>query len=102
MWILHRDPSTFPSPEKFDPNRWLGPESQALERYLVPFGKGQRMCVGINLAYCVIYVTLGTIFRRCGMLKLSEMRPEDWIFEDILVTYFPGRKLHVMNNEILE
>jgi len=100
LWILHRDPKTFPSPEKFNPERWLGPEAQGLDKYLVAWGKGARICLGMPLAYCELYVTLGTIFRKCGKLGLSEMRKEDWEFEDHFVSVWKGRKLHLLKNQV--
>jgi cytochrome P450 len=66
--IQHRDPAKFPEPMKFDPERWLKQsESGRLERYLVPFTKGTRQCLGINLATAEIYLTLATVFRRFNM-----------------------------------
>ncbi|ETN41890.1 uncharacterized protein HMPREF1541_03829 [Cyphellophora europaea CBS 101466] len=64
--IQHTDPSKFPNPHKFDPNRWLDSPEKA-EKYLVPFSKGTRQCLGINLATAEIYLTLATVFRRFNM-----------------------------------
>lgn len=63
-YMMHLDPSVFPDPQKFDPQRWLQDDSRRVERNLVPFSKGSRQCVGINLAYTELYVTLATLFRR--------------------------------------
>jgi len=95
LWVLHRDPTIFIEPEKFNPDRWLNPDSPGLDKYLVPFGKGARICLGMSLAYCELYVTLGTIFRRYGMLGLSEMGKEDFHRLDYFVATSEGRKLHV-------
>ncbi|KLJ05946.1 hypothetical protein EMPG_10624 [Blastomyces silverae] len=47
-WMMHRNETIFPDPDKFDPSRWLNPAaSQRLNRYLVAFGKGSRQCVGM-------------------------------------------------------
>jgi hypothetical protein len=61
---MHRDPTIFPDPMKFAPERWLQSpeESNRLNRYMVPFGKGSRMCVGMPLAYAEVYVMLGRVF----------------------------------------
>ncbi len=61
--IQHRDPSKFPDPEKFNPDRFLDNSGKS-EKYLVPFSKGTRQCLGINLATAEIYLTLATVFRR--------------------------------------
>ena len=76
--LQHRDPSIFPEPLRFDPERWLkGKESTALERYLVPFSKGTRQCLGINLATAEIYLTLATVFRRFDNMRLWQTTARD-------------------------
>ena len=68
----------FPEPHIFDPDRWLCPEKELLEkeRALMTFGRGTRRCVGENLAYAEIYLALGTVMRRFGGgMKLWET---DW------------------------
>lgn len=49
--VLH-DPSIYPGPFTFKPERWLGdpPQVEQLYRYLVAFGKGDRVCVGMRCA----------------------------------------------------
>ncbi|MCJ1357751.1 MAG: hypothetical protein MMC33_007747 [Icmadophila ericetorum] len=97
-WMMHRDPSIFPSPESFDPDRWTNPATAGkLEKYLVAFGKGGRQCLGMTLAYSELYITLGTIFRHFENLKACEMSSEDWEFDDFFGLYIPesARKFHV-------
>jgi cytochrome P450 len=68
-WIQHNDPAIFPEPQTFRPKRWLGRDAERarLERYLVPFSKGSRACLGINLAQVEMYLTLATLFRKFDM-----------------------------------
>ena len=49
MNVLH-DPSIFPDPYNFKPERWVGEESEVerLDRFMVAFGKGSRMCIGMK------------------------------------------------------
>ncbi|KAK0708701.1 cytochrome P450 family protein [Lasiosphaeris hirsuta] len=56
------DDKIFPKPKSFVPGRWL--ENPALERHFVPFGKGSRQCLGINLAMAELYTTIATVFSR--------------------------------------
>ncbi|KAJ9605728.1 hypothetical protein H2200_009577 [Cladophialophora chaetospira] len=74
-FIQHNDPSKFPDPNLFDPTRWLN-NSEKLEKYLVPFSKGTRQCLGINLATSEIFLTLATVFRRFDM-ELYETTARD-------------------------
>ena len=71
-YMMHRDESIFPNPDAFQPERWLdNPVSKSgkpLTKYLVPFGRGPRMCLGINFANAELYIGVATVFRR---LKLE-------------------------------
>ncbi|KAI8954677.1 putative cytochrome P450 [Xylaria longipes] len=62
------DEDIFQNPRAFVPDRWLDNpktgEGENISRYFVPFGKGPRMCIGINLAYVELYRVLATLFRR--------------------------------------
>jgi len=60
-WFLHFNPDCFPEPEAFVPDRWSGPDAERQRRYLVPFGRGTRMCLGLNLAYAEMYRALATV-----------------------------------------
>lgn len=47
--LIHLNADIFPNPLEFAPERWIDPkERQRLERYLVPFSKGSRNCVGFK------------------------------------------------------
>ena len=49
IYLMHRmNPAIFPQPDEFVPERWLGPDAKGLKRYLVPFAKGPRSCMGIE------------------------------------------------------
>ena len=64
--FFHEDPTLFPSPQTFNPERWLQPNSQELTKYIFAFGKGTRQCVGMNLSYAEIYLGLAAVFRKFG------------------------------------
>lgn len=64
---MHDDPSVFVNPKDFSPERWLQPNSAELQTQLAPFCRGTRACVGMNLAYAEMYITLATLFRRYEM-----------------------------------
>ncbi|CAI7611117.1 unnamed protein product [Penicillium glandicola] len=65
-YFVHMDPTLFPEPEKFDPERWIhaAEKGEYLSRYIVSFTKGSRQCLGMNLAYAEIYLSLAHIARR--------------------------------------
>ena len=61
--LMHDNSDIFPEPSVFRPERWLQGDHQKLQKYLVTFSKGTRMCVGMNLAYAEMYLTLASVFR---------------------------------------
>ncbi|KAE8356302.1 cytochrome P450 [Aspergillus coremiiformis] len=65
-YFVHTDPTIFPDPLEFHPERWIAARENniRLDQYLVSFGKGSRQCVGINLAYAELFLTLATVLRR--------------------------------------
>lgn len=65
--ITHHDPSIFANPDAFEPDRWMDPSTAAgLDRFLVPFSKGSRNCLGMNLAWAEIYMCAAAVFGRFG------------------------------------
>lgn len=61
--FIHNDPYIFERPLAFSPERWLGEDVPRLRKYWMPFSRGTRSCVGMNLAYAEIYLTLASLFR---------------------------------------
>ncbi|KAJ5959516.1 Cytochrome P450 [Penicillium vulpinum] len=79
-YTIHRDPALFPEPNVFKPERWLGENTLELERALISFSAGNRMCPGIHLAYLEIQMALATLFSRFA-LELDSPLPKqelDW------------------------
>ena len=73
---VHLDESIFAEARRFKPERWLGDDKKKLERYLVPFGKGPRNCVGMNLAWAELFLVVGNLFRKFDM-ELVDTKEED-------------------------
>lgn len=47
-YSMHRNPDVFKEPLKFDPERWLAPDTAELNRWFWAFLSGGRMCIGIQ------------------------------------------------------
>ncbi|KAL3434209.1 cytochrome P450 [Aspergillus tetrazonus] len=67
-YSLHTDPEVYPDPFEFRPERWLGQSnpsnpSNNMNRNWVPFSRGSRSCLGMNLAYAEMYWALAVMFR---------------------------------------
>lgn len=64
-WIAHRDPDYFPSPLRFDPERWRGGAAGLLPRFAYfPFGGGPRVCIGAAFAMTEMVLSLATVAQR--------------------------------------
>jgi cytochrome P450 len=61
-YALHRKPSRWADPDRFDPSRFLGGD---VDRFaFIPFGAGPRHCIGSNLAYLEATLTLAALYGR--------------------------------------
>lgn len=87
--FVHYNPTLFPNPLKFDPDRWSKGNSAELLNYLVPFSKGQRQCIGLNLAWAELYLILGNLFRKVT-LELVDTTEKDMEWKAHLVARFHG------------
>ena len=77
---IHQDPTEFPDPERFLPDRWLGEEGRKLGQYhWMPFGLGPRACIGTRLATLEVKYVLASLLKRyrvsaCEKTKLQMKR----------------------------
>ncbi|TEY57352.1 hypothetical protein BOTCAL_0220g00050 [Botryotinia calthae] len=79
IYSLHHNASVFPSPENFDPERWIKDEEKELEKYFAPFSKGSRACLGMNLANQELYVVIALFCARFEMeLYDTDSRSMEW------------------------
>ncbi|KAE8412288.1 cytochrome P450 [Aspergillus pseudocaelatus] len=69
-YFMHTDPTVYPELMIFRPERWLGAIDPAMHRNYVPFTRGSRNCLGINLAMAEISLILAVLYRPNG-LKLG-------------------------------
>nr|POE78006.1 cyrochrome p450 monooxygenase [Quercus suber] len=92
QYFVHLNPEIFPSPHTYDPTRWLAAKAEStLERYLVPFSRGARMCIGMNVAHAELYTLLVTMLRRFPTLTLFETSERD---VELVHDYFAGVSRH--------
>ncbi|PYH94159.1 benzoate 4-monooxygenase cytochrome P450 [Aspergillus ellipticus CBS 707.79] len=101
-YFVHRNPVIFPDPEKFDPERWIQAAERGgnLTRYLVPFTRGSRICIGMNLAYAELYMTLASMVRRFD-LEICDTRPEDMEFARETVVQRPEKGVWTLKAKVV-
>lgn len=87
-YLQLRDEKIFPKPDDFVPERWLNdpvaPTGHPLSKYLTVFGKGPRMCLGMNFAQAEMYLGLAGVFRRISF----ELYKTDRSDVDMAGSYF--------------
>jgi cytochrome P450 len=77
-WVIHRDRRWFDEPDAFRPERWADGLAQRLPRFAyLPFGGGQRMCIGSGFAQCEVTLVLATIAQRFHVELAEPTRPVD-------------------------
>jgi cytochrome P450 len=75
-YVLGRSPLFFDDPEKFDPDRWLPERSEAAPRGAnLPFGAGNRKCIGDSFGQAETTLTLASIAARWRLLLAPGARP---------------------------
>ncbi|KAM3507767.1 hypothetical protein MY10362_001569 [Beauveria mimosiformis] len=85
---VHMDAAIFPEPEKFNPDRWLNQaDYKRLVKHLQPWGRGSRICLGLELASADLYLTVSRLFGpQCSLeMKLFKTEQSDW---DVFHDYF--------------
>lgn len=87
-WSMHRDPSVFPSPNTFSPERWLQkPETVAkMMQYLMPFGIGHRICGGQNMAQMMLRITVAVLARNFNVSAALETNEKSMEIKDAFVS----------------
>ncbi|KAJ3506033.1 hypothetical protein NLJ89_g7099 [Agrocybe chaxingu] len=92
-WSMHRDPSVFPSPETFLPERWLessstSPEDLArMAAHMMPFGTGSRICGGQNLALMLLKMAIAAFVRNFEIRAPAETDERSMDIKDSFVIF---------------
>ena len=69
IYLIHHDPSIYPEPFRFRPERFLEKEYSPYE--YMPFGGGARRCIGMALSLFEMRIVLGTLLRHLRFAALS-------------------------------
>ncbi|KAH8647141.1 cytochrome P450 [Xylariales sp. PMI_506] len=79
VWYMYHDESNVgPEPRAFKPERWLGAPGTK-RPFAAQFSLGPRTCLGLNLAWAEMRVTLAKLIYRCGDdWELAHQPGYDW------------------------
>lgn len=71
-YLLHRDPTHWPDPDRFDPDRFApGREKDRPAYAYLPFGGGPRLCIGNQFALMEMQILLALLVRQFSMRAVS-------------------------------
>lgn len=81
---VNRDPASYPDPDEFRPERFLG--AKPAPHAWIPFGGGVKRCIGAAFAMCELLTVLHTVLRAADLEPVNE-RPESppWRAAPVLV-----------------
>ncbi|KAI0199505.1 cytochrome P450 [Astrocystis sublimbata] len=89
-YILNRQPEIWTEPNKFNPDRWIGPDASRLDKHLATFYKGSRQCLGKELAWCELWVLLANLFRRYRIEPYNTTN-YDMEWKDLILVYYRNK-----------
>ncbi|RZC52827.1 hypothetical protein C5167_021255 [Papaver somniferum] len=91
IYAVHYDPTVWVEPQRFMPERFLGALNDggdknkatlAMERSLIAFGAGRRICAGMDLAKLQVALTLANLVNSFRWSCVSEGKFPD-LTEDL-------------------
>lgn len=90
-YTIHFDESIWGDDARsFNPDRWQSRDAKELEKYLVTFSKGARQCLGINLAYAEVTLTLAILASQFRFTLDDTLNKSDLKRMDKFTTGFEG------------
>lgn len=76
-YAIHHHPTLWPSPERFIPERFSTEEAASRHRLaFMPFGAGQRVCIGKEFALMEAVLVLAMFLQRCTLRPVPGINPQ--------------------------
>jgi cytochrome P450 len=73
IYAIQNDPSVWPEPEKFNPDRFLPAAKEGRDPGIyMPFGIGPRNCVGMRLALMEMKMAMARILQKFKLVQCAE------------------------------
>lgn len=89
-YVMHRHNDYWPEPQRFDPERFTSSATQQRPDYVyLPFGRGPRMCIGMNFAVQEAMIIASRVLRRFRLVPVDDAP----LLPRAGITLRPGRDL---------
>jgi cytochrome P450 len=76
IWAIHRDPRLWHEPHRFDPDRFHADQVAQRDRWaFLPFGAGERRCIGEHFAFAEALIGLAMLIARFRLEPAQEELP---------------------------
>jgi cytochrome P450 len=75
QWVTHRDPSLWPDPDRFDPDRWADGATRPPEVSYFPFSAGPYECHARGMATTEAILVLATLGQRWAFRPVDDRPP---------------------------
>jgi cytochrome P450 len=81
LYVLHHDPTYFPEPWEYKPERWIvdketgvtAEDVAAAKSAFAPFLIGPMNCIGKNMSYIALKLALANLLWKCDVRKAGEL-----------------------------
>ncbi|KAJ7472154.1 cytochrome P450 [Mycena latifolia] len=75
VWSILRDPTIFPDPHEFRPERFIN-DQRALDSVAAIFGFRRRACPGVHFAEASMFIAIATALSQCNISDPVDSRGE--------------------------
>ena len=93
-WTVHRHRKLWDEPDAFMPSRFHPGNREKLDRYqYLPFGAGQRVCIGASFAMQEAVIALAVLLSRFRFDSVAHTKP--WPVQKLTTQPQGGLPMHV-------
>lgn len=75
-WLIHRNKNNWDNPDAFDPQRFLQVHKTPIKSKYLPFGMGQRLCVGASFAMQEAVLIIATFLQQYRVEPVAGFKPK--------------------------
>jgi cytochrome P450 len=99
-----RNPTYFPEPDKFDPDRWISdgvinPGTPEMREMMLVWGKGSRTCIGQYMATMEIKILLARVLEQFEVRMQGEQTHAEMEMTDHFALVPKGRRCGLVLSE---